>query len=297
MSRNQVSLDLGHGISGSLEPATEHRAVMHLTGSNLSDAVTDTDPGSDSIPCPIRPCEPMRADDVEAMLTAEAINAFIELILERLREHPVNTHRISAGLPPANGVITRGAGKLSDLNNIVTKTGIRAALVAAERTVIGLGELFGFDIFTEPGFTAHVDTDLEGKMAAASRALESHDLVFVHLKATDICSHDFDPMAKRDFIERADTALGLLLDPGLITAVTGDHSTDSNTGRHCGDPVPTLLYVPGGRKDRCARYGESAAMEGGLGRITGHGLILSVLGAMGVLRNYSPQDARYFSPL
>lgn len=291
-----ANVTLGHGIVGSLSPATEHRAVLHLTGSNLSGRITDSDPGAAANPCRVRTCEPMDADDAEAMLTAEAVNAFLKVAYNRLRDHPVNATRISEGLPPANGIITRGAGKLTDLHNIVTKAGIRTALVAGERTVLGLGALFEFDLIVEPGFTAHVDTDLEGKAAAVERAFESHDLVFLHLKATDICSHDFDPLGKRDFVARADAALKPLFAPNRVVAVTGDHSTDSHSGRHCGDPVPTLLFVPGGRKDLCTHYGETSSMQGGLGRITGHGLLISVINAMGALHNYTPGDAPYFSP-
>jgi len=290
-----ADVQLGHGILGTLSPATEHRAVLHLTGSNLSGRITDSDPGAVSNPCRIIACEPIESDDVEAMITAEAVNAFLKVAYDRLHDHPVNKNRISEGLPPASGIITRGAGKLTDLHNIVTKAGIRTALVAGERTVLGLGSLFGFDLLAEPGFTAHVDTDLEGKASAVERAFETHDLVFLHLKATDICSHDFDPLGKRDFIERADTALKPLFDTNRVTAVTGDHSTDSHAGRHCGDPVPTLLYVPGGHRDQCSCYGETAAMQGGLGRITGHGLLISVVNAMGALPNYTPRDAAYFA--
>ncbi len=283
-----TDVSLGHDIVASLRPATQHRAVVHLSGPNLSGRITDTDPGAGNTLGYVATCEPLDADNAEAVLTAEALNEFLAVARERFTDHPVNIERLNHGLPPANGIITRGAGKLGDLRNTVMLIGLRAALVSGECTVKGLGRLFGYTVVSQPTFTARQDTDLDAKVAATEKALESHDLVFLHIKAPDICSHDMDADGKRAFLQRADAAIGRLFSPDRVVAVTGDHSTDSNVGRHVGDPVPSILCAPLGRRDRCRGYGETSCMSGGLGRISGHSLLLAVLDAMGVLSNYRP---------
>ena len=56
--------------------------------------------------------------------------------------------------------------------------------------------------------------------------------VFLHIKGPDICSHDLDPAAKRRLLERIDDVIAPLVRETLVIGVTGDHSTDSNSGRH-----------------------------------------------------------------
>jgi 2,3-bisphosphoglycerate-independent phosphoglycerate mutase len=101
--------------------------------------------------------------------------------------------------------------------------------------------LFGFRIISEAGFTAMPQTDLAGKLAAAASELETSDLVPLHIKGPDICSNDRDPLGKKANLERIDASLSGLKRDDLVIGVTGDHSSDSNRGRHCGDPVPSLL--------------------------------------------------------
>ncbi|MEJ1420759.1 MAG: hypothetical protein Q2484_09390, partial [Candidatus Sedimenticola sp. (ex Thyasira tokunagai)] len=72
------------------------------------------------------------------------------------------------------------------------------------------------------------------------------------------------------------------LDQGHVVAVTGDHATDSNTGVHCADPVPAMLFVPGRRGDTCRRFNERSCVDGGMGRITSTRFLLSTLETIGV---------------
>ena len=191
------------------------------------------------------------------------------------------------------GALTRGAGVVSQPRVILDRIGVKAAVVSGERTVLGLGRLLGFSVIDRPGFTAGADTDLSGKFQAVIEALAEHDMVYLHIKATDIFSHSMDPVGKRDCIERIDEALEAVMDDNLIVAIAADHSTDSGTGRHCGDPVPFLVRSPRGRVDTVNRYGESDCAQGGLGRITSMGLLLTLLDAMDRLTNYHPSDAAF----
>lgn len=283
------------GITARVRAATQHRAVLVLSGETLSDAVTDTDPGSGREDEGLLLCHPRCSDDEAARRTADAINAFVSRSHEILADHPVNAARVAQGLPAANALITRGAGRYVPLRNLVAYLGVRAALVAAESTLIGLARLFGFSAVHRPTFTADEHTDLGGKVAAARTALADHDLVFLHIKGTDTCAHDGEPEAKRDFIERVDAALAPLLeDETLAVAVTGDHSTVTLVGAHTGDPVPSCLRAPGCRQDAVQRFGEAGCLRGGLGHLSATAFLCALLDHMGHLRNYQPHEHIFY---
>lgn len=294
LAQSLHNVPLNDGITGSLLAATQHRAVLHLVGPGLSPAITDTDPGAGLGPARLLVSRARNADEPAGARTAEAVNRFVRTALEQLRDHPVNRARQARGQLPANGVVTRGAGMIRGANNLIRHLGLKAAVIAGEGTILGLARLFGFTAIFDPRFTALCDTDLGAKVAAARTALDSHDIVVLHIKATDICSHDRDPQAKRAVLERIDDALIPLLRDDLVIGVTGDHSTDCNTGRHCGDPVPSILYAPYGRRDACQRFGESTCMQGGLGRVSGNAFLVSMLDNMGCLHNFRPVDGLFY---
>ena len=142
-------------------------------------------------------------------------------------------------------------------------------------------------VISEPGFTAAADTDVRGKMKAAREALRDHTIVFVHIKAPDLFSHDFQPQGKKDFLERVDEALEILEGSGAIVAVAADHTTNSNTGAHTADPVPVLINDPGDTSasgQSPVAFGESACREGNLPRQSGHRFLQGLLGLTGIQR-------------
>ncbi|MFC1603351.1 2,3-bisphosphoglycerate-independent phosphoglycerate mutase [Pseudomonadota bacterium] len=294
LAQTLQNIPVGEGITATLKPATQHRAVLKLSGNNLSEEITDTDPDDTCNLDKALKSTPLNPDDTAAIRTANAINCFIKEAHSRLENHPINQQRKQQGLLPANGIITRGAGMLHQSRNIINHIGLKAALIAGESSVCGLGKLFEYTVITKPKFTALADTDLAAKVSAAKTALKDHDVVFLHIKAPDICAHDLMPTEKRDFLGRLDKALSPLLSANLVIGVSGDHSTNSVHGNHCADPVPTLLHYPDTRRDSCANFGESSCMQGGLGHITATGFLLTALDAMGVLHNYRPEDLPYF---
>jgi 2,3-bisphosphoglycerate-independent phosphoglycerate mutase len=287
-------ITLEDGFSASLRPATGHRAVLRLSGPGPLPVVSDTDPGSGARSGRVLTSHTLDTDNPLGEQTANAINAFILHAHERLNGHPVNRRRIQQGLLPANGIITRGAGSIRKIHNIIHHIGLSTALVAGERTIIGLAHLSNFAVICKPEFTSMPDTNLDAKVSAALAALQDHDLVFLHIKAPDIFSHDRDPEGKKAFLEKLDVALAPLLQQDIVIGICADHSTDSNTGRHCGDPVPTLLCAPAGRRDQCSEFGEMQCITGGLGRIPARAFLLSLLDEMGRMQNYSTQDSPYF---
>jgi len=275
------------GITFFLAPLSQHRAVLRLSGAGLSSAVTDTDPGSGVGRIVLQHCRARTGSDAAGARTAAVLDRFLREAFDVLSDHPLNRRLRARGGLEANGLVTRGAGEVQPVAGLVTRLGLRGAVVAADRTVLGLGALLGFRPVTDPAFTAMLDTDLDAKAAAARAALVEHDVVWLHIKGTDIAAHDRRPGAKRDFLERVDAALAPIDDGQTVLAVTADHTTDSNTGLHASDPVPTLLRAPGGPRDDVTTYGERPCLRGGLGRLRTSEFLRVVLRAAGALEEVS----------
>ena len=148
--------------------------------------------------------------------------------------------------------------------------------------MLGLGRIFGFTALSDPRFSATVTTDLDAKIGTAISALREHDMVFLHVKAPDLCSHDRQPLAKREFLQKLDKAMQPLLEIGAVIALAADHTTDSNSGFHTADPIPALIWAPGlVRSDSRLNFGEKACVGGNMVRQLSNEYLLRVLGIMG----------------
>jgi 2,3-bisphosphoglycerate-independent phosphoglycerate mutase len=271
-------IELGEGVRAEFRPTDQHRGVLVLTGPGLHPAITDTDPGDAGAPGYVRDC---RALEPAAARTADMVNRFIEEAHARLSAHALNRSRLNDGKKPVSGIITRGAGAGFEPDSVLRRRGVAGAVVAGCNTVLGLARLFGLDTVEDPAFTASLDTDLDGKVAASLDALTDRNLVYLHVKAPDLCAHDRRPEAKRDVLERLDRALAPLATAGVMVAVTSDHSTDSNSGAHTADPVPSLIFDPASAAGPGVPFGETACRDGNLGRRNGHDFLRTVIEQIG----------------
>ena len=271
-----AEVELGDGVVARFRSTDQHRGALVLSGPGLSGALGNTDPGDGDMPAPVLSCRPKEASAAHA---AALVDRYVQLSHEILRDHPLNHERLRAGKLPVSGVITRGAGAAFELDGILQARGISAALVVGCNTVAGLGRVFDLRIVREAGFTADRHTDVAGKFRAARRALESTPLVYVHVKAPDLFSHDFQPEAKRDFIESVDHALREFDGCGAALAVSADHTTDSNTGAHTADPVPAFFSASGDSRPLPDgfTFGEAACRETGVPRRDGHAFLEEIL--------------------
>lgn len=255
--------------------ATEHRAVLVLRGPGLSSAVTDSDPKKEGLPIKL---VKIKENSLEAIKTARILNQFLNECQKILGELPLNQEREAQGLLPANAILTRGAGQMPALEKTADKLGIKAACVAAESTVLGAARLAGFDTYTDPNcMTGNLDTDIDRKVELALEALQNHDFVVLHMKATDLMGHDNNPEGKVKAIEKYDAMVGKALegiqkitDANVIVAMAADHSTPCERREHSGDPVPIVVAGKNIRKDNVTEYDEIHAAQGGLNRMTGH---------------------------
>ena len=281
LAKQLNGIDLGDGVRADFRSTDQHRGVLVLSGPGLDPAISDTDPGDSGNPGFVHEC---RALTPAGERTAAKVNRYLREAHLRLSGHPINRERKAAGKPAVTGVITRGAGVAFRPTGRLAALGVRAAVVAGCNTVLGLARLFGLDTVESPAFTASLDTDLDRKVRAALAALQEHDMVYVHIKAPDLCAHDRQPAAKRDFLERLDRALAPLTHAGVVVALSSDHTTDSNTGAHTADPVPSLVFDPAAAPAEIGtdvKFGETACRNGTLPRQRSHELLGCVLERMG----------------
>jgi len=262
--------ELAREVEVRVRATTEHRLAVVLHGDGLSSAIRGSDPGDGAVPgAPLVP-RPVDPKDERAVETARVLAIFEQEARKVLAAHPVNREREASGLPPANLILTRGAGRIHRLVPL-EEAGVplRLACISGDRTVLGLAGWLGAEVVTGTSMTANLDTDLDAKFDAALQALRRSDLVALHLKGADIAAHDRRPDLKKDFLERLDRRLGTLVDrhpEPLRIAVASDHATLSESGQHSADPPPVLIWGEGVEADAVERYDETAAAAGDLQR-------------------------------
>lgn len=266
-----VSLLEGQTIEGVkvlIGKGTEHRCAVVLRGKGISADVTMNDPKVDGKP--IKQFKPT-ADSDEARLTASVLTKFVEFAERILPGSKTNADRLQKGKLAANTMLVRGAGVSPHLPDFSTTHGLNAVCVAGGGLYKGVARMVGMDILEVPGATGGLDTDLDAKVNAATRALEKYNFVFLHVKATDNLGHDGNAVGKAEFLAKVDKAFAPLisLPDDTVILVTGDHSTPCPFKDHSADPVPIMLRGKQQRLDDVIKFDEYSVVRGGLGRILG----------------------------
>jgi len=156
--------------------------------------------------------------------------------------------------------------------------------------VKGVCKAAGMKLINVSEATGTYDTDVLAKAKAAVKALPSYDFVFVHVKATDIASHDSRVNEKVRMIEMIDQSVGYIIRNVDLNktyiAVTADHTTSSSTKEHEGDPVPVVISGPEVRTDDVKEFSERACAKGGLIRIRGKDLLPVIMNLLGKTRKF-----------
>jgi 2,3-bisphosphoglycerate-independent phosphoglycerate mutase len=254
-------------------PRMAYRFV--LVFEDASPHVSDTDPGE--VGQPIAAAEPTReAPEAEAM--AERVQRVVDVAQDVLDDHPVNDERRKRGVPPVDGVVTRGLGYLERGETVDERFGIDAVGVAGGNAYRGIANYVGMELADVEGATGRLDTDMEAKVDRAVAELDERDLVYLHIKAPDICGENGDFDEKREAIERIDQALEPLVPRSdVVLGLTGDHATPCRRMTHSGDPVPLIVDAPGVVEDEVEAYHERACASGSLGRLQGGDFLRSLL--------------------
>ncbi|NVM20910.1 MAG: cofactor-independent phosphoglycerate mutase [Desulfobacterales bacterium] len=200
---------------------------------------------------------------------------------EILKVHPINQERVKKGLKPATHIWFWGQGYAPKLQSFGKRTGLTGAIISAVDLLRGIGVYIGLEVIRVPGATGYLDTDYEAKARYALSALNSVDLVYVHVEAPDEAGHAGLLDEKIGAIEAFDAkVVGKMLD-GLRDfgqyriMVTTDHYTPVAVRTHTTEPVPFAIYgtdIPA-PSDGSAGFSEAEAERRGLFVADGHRVI------------------------
>ncbi len=200
-----------------------------------------------------------------------------------LLKHPVNEKRIAEGKLPANMIWLWGQGVKPSIPRFSDKYGLNGATVTGVDLVKGLGIYMGLNNIYVPGATGYLDTDYCGKAKYALEALETHDLVFIHVEAPDEAGHAGDLREKILAIERIDNRiLGKIFDEvpaynEYSIAILPDHPTPLSLKTHTHDPVPYSMCSTSNSCDDVTNYDEFSVKKGVMGIRQGYEFIDSLI--------------------
>ncbi|MFW6158265.1 MAG: cofactor-independent phosphoglycerate mutase [Planctomycetota bacterium] len=210
---------------------------------------------------------------------AELLRELMESSAEILEPHDVNAVRIDHDESPANMIWLWGSGKAPTLRTFQDRFGKTGAVISAVDLVKGIGTCLGFDVIEVEGATGYLDTNYAGKAEAAISALATHDLVVVHVEATDEAGHKGSVREKIQAIEDIDAkVLGPILDAMLDQTdfrilVTPDHPTPISERTHVAEPVPFAMCGTDVQPVHEMPFSEKTASDTGLQIEHGHELM------------------------
>ena len=202
----------------------------------------------------------------------EILKEMMEKSYPILNAHPLNLERARQGKHKANSLWFWGAGTKPSLQNFREKTGLKGAMISAVDLLKGIAVGAGMEVYRVPGATGSIDTNYEGKAAAAAKALleDGCDFVYVHVEAPDEMGHQGLIPEKVRSIEDLDSRLISPLKKALDDSgedyrmlILPDHPTPIRLRTHTGDPVPYLLFDSTRQEKKLARFTEEEAAQTG----------------------------------
>ena len=205
---------------------------------------------------------------------AELLISLMEAAGPVLANHPVNLNRIAAGKRPANAIWLWGQGPAPTMPSFAEKYMLEGAMISAVDLLKGIGRYAGLEVVDVTGATGNIDTNYEGKVEAALQALERLDFVYLHIEAPDEAGHEGDTALKVKAIELFDEKVVGPVIKGLDESgqdwrvlLLPDHATPISIKTHSRDPVPFTIAGTGVQPDGVERFDETAARQGGYGRV------------------------------
>jgi 2,3-bisphosphoglycerate-independent phosphoglycerate mutase len=196
-----------------------------------------------------------------------------------LRDHDVNHVRSDLGDNPATDIWLWGQGRPRPLEPFAERFGLSGAVIAAVDLIRGIARSVGMKLIDVPGATGYLDTNYQGKGAAAVAALDEYDLVIVHIEAPDEAGHLGDTNEKIKAIEQVDEHIvGPMLDnlrrfDAWRMLIAPDHPTPVGRRIHTSTPPPFCFAGSGVQTVMNRPFSESAAVQSDLFINPGHELM------------------------
>ena len=191
---------------------------------------------------------------------------------EILNNHPINIERAKKGLNKANSIWFWGAGTKPQLDTFHDKFNKKGMMISAVDLLKGIAIGADMGIEKVKGANGSLDTNYEGKVAAALKALleDDYDFVYIHVEAPDEMGHQGNVKNKVKSIEYIDQkVVKKLLDKLDLTdipykmLIMPDHPTPIRYRTHTSDPVPYLIYNSENEKKVTWNYNEKEAKNSG----------------------------------
>jgi len=252
-------------------PGIGYRHLLVIRGESFK---VRTTPPHDIMGLPIRKHLPKGTN-------AARLRQLMDASGEVLADHPVNQVRGDLGENPASQIWLWGEGQKPALTPFRQRWGVGGAVITAVDLVRGIARLIGWDVIEVEGATGYYDTNYAGKAHAAIDALNDHDIVVVHVEATDEAGHNGDAREKIRALEAVDREIvGPLLkalqaiDLPWRILVAPDHETPLAVRTHESRPVPFAMMGDGlesGGRERAMT--EAAARKTGMHVAVGHELM------------------------
>jgi len=175
---------------------------------------------------------------------ADRVRGIMEKAAGMLKDHEVNRARAEKRRAPVTDIWLWGQGRPVALEPFSSRFGISGVVITGVDIIRGLAISMGMELIEVPGATGYIDTNYQGKGEAAVKALDTHDLVIVHVEAADEAGHLGNADAKIEALERIDEfVVGPLLDKlreqrRWRMLVAPDHPTPVSTKAHSAVPPP-----------------------------------------------------------
>lgn len=216
---------------------------------------------------------------------ADYFNQLMRASMPILKDHPVNRKRIAEGKRPANLAWFWGEGTSPALTPFKELYGKTGGVVSAVDLLKGLGLSAGLTAPEVEGATGTLDTNYEGKLAAALAILKDNDFVYLHFEGPDEAGHHGNPVEKITAIERLDQRVLQPLMAAMAEAdepyhllLMPDHATPIVERTHTADSIPFTLYRSNQVPTHPAKgYTEKHAQETGWVVPEGHTLMRLLL--------------------
>ena len=186
-----------------------------------------------------------------------------------LRDHPVNKSRKARGEVPATMLwLFWASGEIPRLPPFKEVYKLSAALTSGVDLLRGLAKMAGIDNLDIPGVTDGMDNDFAAQTTGALKALQSHDMVIIHIEAPDEAAHGGSIDNKMKAIEHVDReVMGRLLSyekDSLRILALSDHATPIEVRTHVADPVPFVIWDSGCQAEGSKAFSEKEAKSTGI---------------------------------
>ena len=262
-------------------PTIGHRVVVKLRDSKpLSSEISNTDPAYARIDgmgvakavgdfLKIEKCIPLE-QSTSATNAANLVNEFTSQSLEIMKKSDVNKRRSEENKKLLSCILLRDAGnKHPNVKSINELHSMNFSCIVDMPVEVGISNVLKMKTFNAAGLT-----DYEEKAKVASKAIETENAIYVHLKGPDEFGHDGDAIGKMENIEDIDKQFfGTLLeniDPRkVVVMISADHSTPCIYKGHSDDPVPLLISGNMIKNDNTQRFTETESKNGSIGLIEG----------------------------